>query len=175
RVRTKAFLIGTLLGPVFMTALTVLPAVLAGRVGKPLKIAVLDETGRLGPEVEASLAAEERSGERRFVVGPGGPASPERERMLKGAVIAGGLDGILRLPPDTLERSAAEYYGKNVANVVDLGLLEHTVQQTVIRNRLAGAGVDPGRVAALTRGIDLKKIRVSAAGEREGRGAALLP
>jgi ABC-2 type transport system permease protein len=174
RVRTKAFLIGTLLGPVFMTALTVLPAVLAGRAGKPLKIAVLDETGRLGRDVEASLAAEERNGQRRFLIDQGGPAGPERERTLKDAVIAGSLDGVLRLPPDTLERSAAEYYGKNVANVVDLGLLEHTVQQSVVRNRLAGAGVDPGRVASLTRGIDLKKIRLSAAGEREDRGASFL-
>jgi ABC-2 type transport system permease protein len=175
RVRTKAFIIGTVLGPIFMAALTILPIVLTGRPGKPLRIAILDEAGALGPELERALVGEERNGQRRFIVEPADPgAVAERERALKDAVLAGRLDGFLRLPKDALERSAAEYYGKNVANVVDLGLLERTVEQILVRTRLSGAGVDPGRVAHLTRGVDLRKIRLSAAGEREDRGASFL-
>ena len=94
-------------------------------------------------------------------------------RALQAAVAAtASLDGYLYLPADALDASRREYHGKNVSNVMDL------------RPRGAGGGGRPHRASphrrraarrrackAVTRRLDLKTMRLSAAGEREDRGA----
>ena len=173
RVRSKAFLIATLLGPILMAALTVVPALMAARAGKPLHLTLLDETGRLKVPLEAALQTKRLQDQPRFILEPAPDGGFEAaERSLKTKVLRGTLDGYLKLPPDALTRSAAEYYGKTVSNMVDLRLLEDAVSAAIIAERLTGAGVDRSRVEELTRGADLKPVRLSASGEREDRGAA---
>ena len=46
RVRTKAFWISTLLVPIFLGAVMILPAWLAARGGGEFSVAVLDHSGR---------------------------------------------------------------------------------------------------------------------------------
>jgi ABC-2 type transport system permease protein len=174
RVRSKAFLIATLLGPVLMGFLTVGPALLMGRAGKPQRVALLDETGRLGPAVRAVLAGHELpDGQARFVLEEtaNGPAA---EAQLKARVLEGALDGYLKLPEDAMARSAVEYYGKTVSNMIDLRLMERAASTAVTAERLASAGVDRSRAAELTKGVDLKPVRVSKTGEREDRGAGFI-
>jgi ABC-2 type transport system permease protein len=175
RVRTKAFVIGTVLGPLLMGGLTVIPGLLMSRGGKPLRVAVVDEGGRLAAPVEAALAAKEHNGQKRFIVDAGRTGTlEEREKQCKEDVLSGKLDGYLVLPKDALEKSEASYYGKNVSNVVDLGLMDNAIGQTLIGLRLNDAGVPPERVKDVTRGLNMKRIRVSAAGDREDRGAATI-
>jgi ABC-2 type transport system permease protein len=172
RVRSKAFLIATLLGPVLMALLTLAPALLMGRTGKPLRLALLDGTGRLARAVEDELKTKRLQDQPRFiVVSVQTDADEKAETALKAQVLAGDLDGYLKLPPHALEQSKAEYYGKTVSNMVDLRLLEDSVSTAVTSARLAGEGVDPARVEALTKGVDLRPVRLSASGEREDRGA----
>jgi ABC-2 type transport system permease protein len=174
RVRSKAFLIGTILGPVFMAAMMVVPILMAGKVGKAQRIAVLDESGALAGPLEAALARHELDGQPRFVVVPlGAGAAAERARALRDDVLAGRLDGYLHVPADALEARAASYYGRTVSNVIDLGLLERAVDEAFVGRRLAAAGVDPALAGELTRGLELKRVRLSATGEREDRGAAM--
>jgi ABC-2 type transport system permease protein len=174
RVRSKAFLIGTVLGPVLMAAFTVLPSALMARQrGKPLRIAVLDEGGGLRAVVESALAARQVDGKTRFQVRPAGDGPPELVRKrLKQAVLAGEIDGYLFLPRDALERSVAEYHGRNVSNVMDLGLLDRALDDALIGMRLEIAGIDGGRVKDVMRRVDLKTLQLSEKGEREDRGAS---
>ena len=66
-------------------------------------MAVLDETGTLGPPVEAALRAARFGDKPRFVVQPAGRTAVEAgEAALKKAVLEGGLDGYLQLPADAL-------------------------------------------------------------------------
>ena len=175
RVRTKAFVIGTVLGPLLMGGLTVIPGLMMSRGGKPLHIAVVDVGGRLAAPVEAALARKELNGRKRFIVEPAGPGPlEEREKRHKEDVLSGRLDGYLVLPGDALAKSEASYYGKNVSNVVDLGLMDNAIEQTLIALRLNDAGVPPERVKEATRRLEMKRIRVSATGEREDRGASTI-
>ena len=174
RVRSKAFIIATLLGPVLMTVLTVAPALMMGRTGKPLRMALLDETGRLAAPVEAGLATRKLNDQPRFIVESEGKTGAAVEQALKTRVLEGALDGYLKLPAAVLEGEKAEYYGKTVSNMIDINLLEESVSSAVIAERLAGAGVDRTRVEELTRGVDLKPVRLSATGEREDRGAGFI-
>jgi ABC-2 type transport system permease protein len=172
RVRSKAFLIATLLGPLLMGGLMMVPGlVMARQRGNPLRVAVVASSVELQSAVEEALARQKASGEARFVV-KRGPASAEQ---LRADVVAGRLDGFVLLPPDALARSAAEYYGQNVSNMLDLGLLQRAVEETVVALRLAGAGVAAGQVAELTRSLDLRTIRLTERGAREdNRGSFML-
>jgi ABC-2 type transport system permease protein len=169
RVRTKGFVIGTVIGPLVLAALMIGP-ILAMRSGsKPIRVSVLDRTGRLGPRVEGALRAARWDGKPRFEVVPA-----EAEPALKRAVLEGRLDGYVELPADAVEKAAASYFGRNVSNRIDLNTMERAVSEVLVGVRVAAAGLDPGKVKELTKELDLRTIRLSESGEREDRGAALL-
>jgi ABC-2 type transport system permease protein len=173
RLRSKAFLIGTVLGPVLLVALMLVPSLVMSRQrGDALRVAVLDDAGGLKPELERALARQrDEAGRERFVVREDSPASREG---LEAEVREGRLDGFLHLRPDALERSAAEYCAQNVSNVLDLRLLDRATEETLIARRLAAAGVDPARLADLMRPLELRTIRITSSGAREDRRGAFL-
>src|SRR5258706_1822285 len=175
RVRTKAFIIATVLGPLLTGALMIIPALVAGKAGKPLRLAVPDASGKLAATVEADLAARRRDDVARFIVEPSGQGPIEvRERALKDAVLAGRLDGYLQLPADAIENGHASYFGKNVSNMIDLRMMQDVVSDTLVSLRLQGAGLDPAQVRGLTKKLDLKPVRLTAGGEREDSGASAI-
>jgi ABC-2 type transport system permease protein len=175
RVRTKAFVIGTILGPILMAALMVVPMLAARSKSKPLRIAVVDWTGELRGSVEQALSEAKDDGRRRFDVQPAAADSPEAaEAAFKKAVLDKSLDGYLSLPKDAVRTAKASYYGRNVSNFSDLRTLERTVSGVLVTRRLTSAGLDPARVNDLTRALDMKTIRLSEQGEREDRGAAMV-
>ena len=175
RVRSKAFIIATVLGPLLTGGLMIIPALVAGKAGKPLRVAVLDASGTLAAPVEAELAGRRRDDIPRFIVEPSGEGPIEaRERALKDAVLAGRLDGYLQLPADAIENAHASYFGKNVSNVIDLRMMQDAVSDTLVGLRLQGAGLDPVKVRGLTKKLDLKTVRLTAGGEREDSGASAI-
>jgi len=175
RVRSKAFIIGTILGPILMGALMVLPVLITGSGGKLLQVAVLDESGVLQSQVEEALREARRDDEPRFDVQPSGEGTVEaRVAALKKAVVGGDLDGFLLLPEDAVGASAASYYGRTVSNQMDLSLIRERVREVVVSQRLADAGLDPGQVKDLTRGLEWRTIRLSEEGEREDKGVGII-
>jgi ABC-2 type transport system permease protein len=175
RVRSRAFLISTVAAPLLMAGVLLLPAlVMRQQHGRALRVAVLDASGSLRAAVADALAQQKMDGEARFVVEEAQGGTEEATRLKKD-VLSGRLDGYLYLAPDALERSAAEYFGRNVSNVTDLRLIDAAVEEVMVARRLAGQGLDPARVKRLTRKLDLKTIRIGASGaEREDRGASAL-
>jgi ABC-2 type transport system permease protein len=175
RVRTKGFVIGTILGPLLMGGMMVVPLLAMRSGSKPLKVAVLDRTGTLQPAVEDALRAARFDDKVRFDVQPGDESAPGvREAGLKKAVLEGRIDGYLELPDDAVAKGTASYFGRNVSNRLDLRTMERAVSGVVVGLRLAEAGLDPGKVKDRTRELDLRTIRLSETGEREDRGAAML-
>ena len=175
RVRSKAFLVSTILGPTLLAGFMIAPILLTRQRGRPLHVAVLDASGRLGADVTQSLARRKVAGQPRFVVDPAPPGRVDQARAaLQERMVQGEIDGYLFLGPDALERSAVEYYGTNVSNMMDLQLMDKAVEEALVSQRLAREGLDPERVRSLTRHVDLKTIRVTARGAREDRGASFI-
>jgi ABC-2 type transport system permease protein len=175
RVRTKAFVIGTILGPIVMAALMIVPMLAARSKSKPLRIAVVDWTGELRGAVAQALQEVEDDGRKRFDVQPAAADSPEAaEAAYRKAVLDKSLDGYLSLPKDAVATAKASYYGRNVSNFTNLRTMERTVSRVLVTRRLTSAGLDPARVNDLTRSLDMKTIRLSEQGEREDEGAAMI-
>lgn len=170
RVRTKAFVIGTVLGPVLLVGLTVVPGLLMSKAGKPLKVAVLDEDGALGTPVRAALSAAKVAGNLRFTV----QDVPGDRKALDVEVLAGRLDGYLVLPKGALDSAQAEYYAKNVSNLPDQRLMDNAVEQAFVKLRLAVEGLPADKLDAVTRRLDLKTLQVTKEGSREDKGAGFI-
>ena len=69
RVRSRAFLVGTVAAPLLLAGVMLLPAVMMRRQhGRPLRVAVLDASGSLRDAVAEALAQQKMDGRARFVV-----------------------------------------------------------------------------------------------------------
>lgn len=189
RVRTKAFVIGTILGPIFMAAIMIVPALMASKLAKSVSITVIDAEGSLRTLVEDSLRggavnpegekpedpmnARRNMGSTQFVIKPavGADVAAQREAARK-AVLTGKLDVYVVLPQDVLSASRAEYYSKSVTDFEGIRAVDRAVEKAVFAKRIGAAGIDPEKIAALTKPLDLKRLRVSEEGEHEDKGVS---
>jgi len=171
RVRTKWFLISTILGPVFMIGMGVLPSILLTRGAGVTHIVLLDAgAGPLAGRVESQL---KRSG--RFEVTPLESAADRQGVVvdsLTAAVQREELEGVLVLTASTLESGAAEYRARNVSSLTDMAILERSTRQAVTVERLRRRGIDPAVVQEAQGNIDLKTLRISKRGATGESGEA---
>ena len=173
RVRTRAFLLSTILFPVFMAAMAVIPALLMSRSTGTQRLAVVDATTdelgqRMTSTLEAARIGKSPEAPPRYTVTryPAvGRAIAVRDSLLpvtgRSRKSEGGFEGILVISDSTVTSGKANYYGANVASFDDMRELEQTLRPIVIARRLEGMGVDLGQVMQAVKGIDLETGKVS--------------
>ena len=158
RVRSRWFLIGTFLGPVFMLVITVMPVWLATRTKASTGLAnihVIDATGtRLGEGIVTKLGslpgADAAAQPRLVTVSNDAAAMAAAETTATRAVVARDIKGYLVLsgtPPAVLD---ARYAGRNASTMNDMQVLRESVRSSLLTMRLEGAGLDPAKIAQLT-------------------------
>ncbi len=176
RVRSKWFVIATVLGPVLMAAMIVVPIWLATRSmtsTRASNIVILDATQRdLGNAVAQSLG--------HGIQGDSSLARVQRvtpselahaESTVTRDVIAKRLEGYLVLDSASVSGSKARYAGRNASTIPDMERIERTVEQAVLVTRLREAGLDAERVQELSRvNLNLQTERITDQG-RGGSGA----
>lgn len=176
RVRTKAFAIGTVLSPLLMLALIVLPGFLATRGGGDRNITIVDQTGdpqlydlikrRLESPQEDGGAA--RSITTRFIlsheaVPPGEDLTPVIERY-KGVIAEDSDKSFVVLPPGLYESGQPQYYSRNTADI-SIRALEDSISAGISERRLARDGFDPSKIRQYMREVDLVTHKIGAGGE----------
>jgi ABC-2 type transport system permease protein len=187
-VRTRAFWISTALMPILMAALFVLPTLLLTKTRATLRLAVVDGTGQVGARLAADLGGEPARGGKRSEL-PGGAAQAESTRFaidlraaagdpaaqraaLDREVLDGRIDAWIWIAPESLTGADVPYHGESVSNFVTQRVLADALSRAVSAARLAAAGLDGERVAALTAPVDLETVRVSSEGARREAGTA---
>jgi ABC-2 type transport system permease protein len=170
RVRTKAFVIGTLLGPIFFIALVVVPGLLLSRGSTGQRIAVVDAAeGGFGERVATALAAVKAGGQARYLpsrIAAGGRAADVLDSLVPFTGLsedseANQLDGILVVDESGLAKGRMSYYGDNVGSMEDMQGLRQALTPLVITERLRRAGVDPGVALSATVPVDLETRKVT--------------
>jgi ABC-2 type transport system permease protein len=174
RVRSKAFLISTILVPVFMVLVMLLPMLLLAGGDRTSRIAVVDASGvALGTPLATTLKAA-RFGSKpeatpRYAVSvfPATAATmvAERDRLIAQTGLSGeqhrdGYDGVLVLAPDTLASGKLAYYGTNVGSPDAMARLQRDVSDAISGVRLATAGVDEGVVKRAMARADVSTTKV---------------
>jgi ABC-2 type transport system permease protein len=157
RVRTKWFLITTLLIPVIFAFMMVLPVWLASRTkasDQVSTIRILDATGRgLGSRVASILTSDSAR-----AAGAKGPEVRDVAPAALGAaedaatkdVMARRMPGYLVLDSLTVAGTSARYAGRNASTVPDVERIRSAVRQAVTADRMARAGLDSARIASAT-------------------------
>lgn len=177
RVKSRGFIIGTILGPVLMSSFVLVPILLA-RYSGPDKysIIVLDQTGdsALFERLNALLQPK-RSGQPRYELSHdvlnAGEDLEARRLVLAERLARKEIDGILVLPPDTLSKKELTFYAKNSNAVIGRTRFEDALNKAVSERRIGLAGLDAERVRELTKDVTLKAVNER--GE-SGRGRIVL-
>src|SRR5687768_10803429 len=118
RFRSKGFWIGTVIFPVFMLAMAILPSLLMMRSGTKQNVVVIDETGRVAPNMsakrpqKASPEPQEqmRMAEPSFIYEAPQPDRKAQEEALERRVRNKEIDAWIRVTAPVLTGERAEYH-----------------------------------------------------------------
>lgn len=178
RVRSKWFLIGTLLAPLLISSTVLIPLAIAKFSSTHKRIAVLDNSKheQLLDRVVAKLQKDD--GQNRLTVESekvGNAELQARQTVLNSRVENGELQGYLLLSEQTVEQGIAEYYAKNVTDFIAIKQLRDALTKAVVERRLELAGMEPGRVEQLSKSVDLqtKKLQKGEAKVDHGQSFVL--
>jgi ABC-2 type transport system permease protein len=175
RVRTKAFVISTVLLPVFMVAMLVLPMLMMSGGDRTSHVAVVDASGAgLGQPVGHALESEKlgsgADAKARYTVQVF-PATSDDVAKVRDDLIAStgfsskkrkdGFDGVLVLAADTLSTGKVAYYGGNVGSLESMSKLQRAVSNALAGVRLGKSGVDTALVKRAMKPADMDTTKVS--------------
>jgi ABC-2 type transport system permease protein len=174
RVRTKAFLLSTLLFPLFIGAMMVLPALLLTKASGTKAIAVVDgsDAGFGARVVEALQAIKRGDGpdaeaqyQVTLVTAPGEMVEAARDSLIAitGLSDATGssFNGVMVITEAGLASGRLQYFGDNAGSPAAMGELQSTVRPLVTRQRLEREGVDPLVVMRAIGPVSLATQRVA--------------
>jgi ABC-2 type transport system permease protein len=159
RVKTKWFVVSTVLGPVFMLVIVLLPMVMATTGGRERSIVVVDMSERRfgetitellnGPVPVSAVLLETEVAELETV-------ADSLARMVGLKV----LDGFLLVSDETVQDGRTEYRGSNASAQMDMEVLRRVVERAVLMERLHQRGVDPQLVAEATVQLNMRTVTV---------------
>jgi ABC-2 type transport system permease protein len=171
RVRTKAFIFGTIALPVLsLIILTVSIFLSGGGSGYALRIAVLDEAGGLAGSVKENLiqnSANKNQPDVEVVKTIEQP-SPEQEADFLSGIEGDHLDGFLVLPKKLITGEApAELHARNFRAMTLLGPVQRAVSVALITHRLRAEGKQAGNLKNVFKLAHVRLVNVAAGGGNE--------
>ncbi|CAN5895270.1 ABC transporter permease [soil metagenome] len=170
RVRTKSFVLGTILLPLFVAGVVILPAMLRPSGGERTLV-VVDEApaGVADRMIEVLSARRAAADETTFTVERvAGPVEGVREQ-LNARVLAEEIDGYVWLPADVVERGSVVYRARDVGSIGVNREVQRAATDAVRAVRLRESGIAPAQIAALVQPVELETARITRRGE-EGAG-----
>jgi len=183
RVRTRAFIISTVLFPLLMATFTLLPALLLRRASGTKRVALVEGVegpfASRGADALANVRRKDSAAPVPFTVEP--LAAAGRVESVRDSALAltglskkertHGFDGVLVLTEETLKSGQIQYYGTNVGSPAEMARLEDLLRPVIQRERLERLGVDPGVVLQAIGKVDLVTQKV-ADGKLTGQSGA---
>jgi ABC-2 type transport system permease protein len=202
RVRSRMFIVATILGPLVMSLFGVVPALIFSiKAGGPVRIAVVDQTGKLyerlattvnqqaerhppalntnamnanaNDRIEQAASLQDESFALEEVMIEGRSLEDVKFELNK-RIRGSTLDGYLILPANVLQNGSPEFFGRNTGDVFTTKQLESMLSQAVREQRLADANIDANVVRSLSRPVNLQSIKIGTSGEERDRGEGFI-
>ncbi len=164
RVRSKWFLIGTFLGPVFFGAIIIVPAYIASKSKAGTEVnntVILDVTqtgfgNRLamvisgGPAGRPAAAQPATTGAQPTVRVIAPAALPAAETTATHEVMSLAHTGYLVVDERTIEGESVRYAGRSATSIPDMERLRSAVKEAVLSTRLENAGINASQTKDIT-------------------------
>src|SRR4051812_41540851 len=127
RVRSRWFVAMTLLGPIGMVAMVLIPALIAGRGAEGAKVEIVDKTGVIAQPLFDKLAEIKW---KPAIISADTPDSVEMGRIRDNKI-----NGFITIPKDALDRGQILYLGDNGSSQVVQAELRQLVNHVVQAER----------------------------------------
>lgn len=175
RVKTKGFIIGTILVPLIGLAFCLLIIYLVNhKPTQSMRLVIVDDSGTLAQPITQGLDAKLENGKPEFTIVETvvQPASPDTvQQDLRARINSEKIDAYLWIPRDP--KGSFELHMRNPDNFSLIGPLSGAVDQAVISRRLSERGVHLDDIKTILHGADLKLMKVSETGEAEEKGQSI--
>ncbi|MGO9269917.1 MAG: ABC transporter permease [Terriglobia bacterium] len=176
RVKTKGFVFGTIAVPVFSIGLMVFSIFLATRLtDHTIRLAIIDSTGGLASTLAAGLNVKLPNGKPEFEVVKTITQPPSEEAVrkeLRADIRNQILDAYLVIRGG--DKAAAEFHTKNPSDYTLVQPITGAVNDAIVAARLGARGVHVNDIGEITRGPDVKIIKITKYGEAEEFGQTFI-
>ncbi len=176
-VRTKGFIIGTILGPVLMAAFIVVPVLIQFvSVDKQETIGIVDLSRSVFEELDKKLDQKLKDGSRRYLLQEFLPQDNVDELLqgLNEKVLAKELTAYIYIPANIAEGGMAEYVAENVSDFDKQGNIGQALSSIIIEKRLRGEGLDPEKIGQYLRPVRLDTKKVTKRGVERDMGGTFM-
>jgi ABC-2 type transport system permease protein len=177
RVRSKWFVIATLFGPIFFSAIIIVPAWLSSRSKATSDIynsTILDATGNgFGHRLAVNIAGDSTIPGRMPEVRVVAPSMlSQAESTATHEVMNKDKTGYVVVDQQTLAGESARYAGRNATSIADMAQIKGAIRETILASRLEKVGLDNSRMKEITFiPLDFSTERITEKG-RAGSGMA---
>jgi len=159
KVRTKWFVIATVLGPLLMASFIVVPILMSSRGASQRNIRVIDvSSDSFGATVAQALQGPGPINAQLVSTSPSHLESVADS--LNTLVGEKQLDGYLIITDATVTDGVAEYRGKNVSSITDMEILRSALSRELLTARLGRAGVPRSVVASSQIPVHMRTVSI---------------
>jgi ABC-2 type transport system permease protein len=191
RVRARMFIVSTVLLPVVMSLFGIVPAIILSiDAGGPMRVAVVDHTGKIYNRLEQSLASEAQTTDQgeQMRSGPDvplrafrleqvasiGPDAGDPRSQLEARLRNKEIDGYLILPANFMQHGKAEFFNNNPGDVLTRRMLQQALNRAVREQRLIEAKVDAQTRQGLFQPVEMQSVKIGATGEERDSGGSFI-
>jgi len=162
RVKSKWFVLFTLLGPVVLALLIALPVVAAMLAGDGAegKVAVVDKSGQIGAQVIVSDTSQFTS------------AGSMSDEELKKAVLDERFQAYVVIPADILDKGVVTLFSRGGSGIAFESSVQDAIEPLVVNGRLRRVGTDTSVIRLVEEGIAMQSLKISEKGVEEDASKA---
>jgi len=192
RVRAKMFIVSTILLPAVMSLFVLVPAIVLSIQTPPMRVAIVDQTGRMYPQLRQALISDQQETNAqnvnaavsrtspprsfaRFTLEEVNPTSQPLDQIranLDQRMRARELDGYVILPPDFLSSGNVEFVNRNPGDLFAPGVLQSGINRAAREQRLIDAKVDTKTRQELFKPIVLQSVKAGTQGGQQSSSDA---
>lgn len=173
-VRTKGFIIATILVPVLMAAIFGVPILVSLiSVGDQKTIGVIDLSQEIYEGFEKRLEGHKlKDGKRRYILEKVRLSADieELRESLRKEVLDKKLSAYIFIPEDISQGGEAQYASLHTTDFEETENIKGALNSVVIEKRLRKEGLDPQKIGKYLQGVKLTAIKVTKKGEEKDTG-----
>ncbi|MDO9549008.1 MAG: ABC transporter permease [Candidatus Marinimicrobia bacterium] len=171
RIRSKWFIISTLIIPLALVAFMFLPTLVMQDSGTDTKIlALIDASGGMSKEFEAVISERYhlKNGQEKYqIIVLENQAVEEALTVAQELLDSAVIDAFVFLPHDIMESNSAEYYARFIGNYREQEEVRAVISTVLLNHRARNAGLNPEMVSQLIRRVNLDLIEMGRGGEKQ--------
>ncbi|HUR37663.1 MAG TPA: ABC transporter permease [Terriglobales bacterium] len=173
RVRTKAFIIMTIITPLMMFGFAVVPSLISMRKAEGNRsVVVVTSNPVLGEAIrnelvkplgKDELAAQEKKRDGavpslQYQVELSSATSESAKADLQARIDKGALDGFLWLPEDAVTEGKYSYFARSTSDFVEMNMLQSAVNRATIRHNLNSHGIAGEEFERVTKRLSMEPV-----------------